>query len=352
MTEAAEFFSNLMNVPAIRSNPQQLAQAAGFYLDAMLRAEREIPAAELTRLANQIAMMEGEGSTAVTRSMLLARAYAKIPSERSRVSSLVQQGYLAASEGAESATPTQLLRLWFQQLPLVVGGNQAAFEYVLAVNRSLEQQRQQNPSIKHPVYIRTLAIQAEQILGGSASDLAPRAERLLDEVADDPVAQYELNKLLSGMKFAAGDAEGAARYGLAALEFNNQDLELLNNVAFFLAKHLDRAGEALPLAQRASQIAPENADVLDTLGVVYMLSGDYSRAADTLQLALRFARTQEQRLPANVHMADTLLRSNDPQNARQYLEAAERLLPIVAESSRSSYAAEVTELRQRLNNAD
>jgi len=352
MGEAADFFARLSELPGIQGDSSQQAQVASLQLDALLRSGRTIAARDLDRLIALVESSEREGDQAVSRAMLLARAYAGSANRQDRVGPLVQQGYALAVNGADGLTPTQLLRLWFRELATVVGGSQAAYNYVTSLDRAIRDQKQQNPDaeIPHPLYIRTLVIQARRSSGTANSDLISQAEALMSEADNDPLARFELHKLLSNLHYAADDIEAAAREGRAALEINGQDLDMLNNVAFYLAKYLDQVEEAVPYAERAARMAPENAVVLDTVGVVYMLSGDYSRAADTLQLALRFAQTQEERLPANLHMAETLLLSDDAENARQYVEAAERLLPVITESARSKYAPEVAEIRERLNN--
>lgn len=351
--EAAEIFARLMELPAIREDSAQLAQAAGLRLDALLRSEQNTPAQELSRLAGLVETIEAtEGASAVSKAMLLARAYAGIPAERARAGGYIQQGYTAAARGGSDATPTQLLRQWFTELPPVVGGNAAAFDYVTRLDEAIRQQIASGAAgaDSRPVYLRILMLQAGQVRGESPSELIARGEAIKGDVQNDPLARFELHKRLSNLHYAAGDTASAAREGIAALELNGNDLEMLNNVAFFLAKYLDRVQEARPYADRAAQLAPDSADVLDTVGVVYMLSGDYGRAAELFEQSLRFARTQEQRLPANVHMADTLIRSGDRSAARPYIEAAERLLPVVIEGVRQIYGPEVAALRNRLNN--
>lgn len=351
-TEAANYFDRLNEIPEIASDPTQTAQTAGLVLDARLRAGQQIPPAELRRLTSLIEGLPAEGVSGVAQTMLLARAYATLPNERTRASELIQRGYSMAAQGSEDASPSRLLRTWFQDLALVVGGAQQALDYVASLDRAIREQNAQNPGseVAHPLFLQAIALQAAQVRDESPSELIARGESLLQQAQNDPLARFELHKRLSNLKYSSGDIAGAAEQGRLALAINPNDLELLNNVAFFLAKYLDRVDEAVPFAQRAAQLAPENADVLDTVGVVYLLNGDLSRASDLFERALRFARTQEQRLPANVHMADAMLRNNAAESARAYIEAAERLLPVVSESVRDTYAPEVEELRSRLDN--
>lgn len=351
-SEAANFYERLGEIPDIADDPTLSAEVSAYLLDALLRAGDRIPEARLRNLASDVEQLPTEGLAGVERTMLLARAYATVPSERGRVSGLIQQAYAIAAQGSENASATRMLQAWYEDLALVAGGGQQALDYVASIDQAIRAQRAQDPAaeIPHPLYVQTIALQAAQNRGESLSDLIERGELLLQQTQQDPLARFELHKRLSSLKFAAGDVEGATDDGQKALAINPNDLELLNNVAFFLAKYLDRVEEAVPYAQRASQRAPENADVLDTVGVVYLLNGDYSRAADLFERSLRFARTQEQRLPANIHMADTLMRTEAFESARTYLEAAERLLPIVSENVRDRYASEVSELRARLDN--
>lgn len=351
-SEAANFYDRLNSIPSIANDPTQVAQTAGLVLDARLRAGERVPEAQLRRLVGMIEELPAEGTSGVAQTMLLARAYAALPNERSRASALTQQAFSLAAAGSDEASPTAMLRTWYQDLPLVAGGAQQALNYVAELDQAIRNQKSQNPEaeIVHPLFIQVVALQAAQIRGEPLSDLIARAEGLLQQAQADPLAQFEIRKRLSNLKFAVGDVEGAAEEGRQALAINPNDLELLNNVAFYLAKYLDRVDEAVPFAERAAELAPENADVLDTVGVVYLLRGEYSEARNFFERSLRFARTQEQRLPANVHMADATLRSGSPESARTYLEAAERLLPVVDQSVRDSYTAEIEELKTRLNN--
>ncbi|XOV75673.1 MAG: hypothetical protein ACFHWZ_01205 [Phycisphaerales bacterium] len=258
-SEAANFYDRLNSIPSIANDPTQVAQTAGLVLDARLRAGERVPEAQLRRLVGMIEELPAEGTSGVAQTMLLARAYAALPNERSRASALTQQAFSLAAAGSDEASPTAMLRTWYQDLPLVAGGAQQALNYVAELDQAIRNQKSQNPEaeIVHPLFIQVVALQAAQIRGEPLSDLIARAEGLLQQAQADPLAQFEIRKRLSNLKFAVGDVEGAAEEGRQALAINPSDLELLNNVAFYLAKYLDRVDEAVPFAERSRARAGE-----------------------------------------------------------------------------------------------
>jgi tetratricopeptide (TPR) repeat protein len=82
-----------------------------------------------------------------------------------------------------------------------------------------------------------------------------------------------------------GEAARAAEAYRRALALGGDDTIALNNLAWVLSEGLDRPDEALPLAERAVQLAPRSGEMLDTLGRIHYRRGDYAKAADLLREA-------------------------------------------------------------------
>ena len=70
------------------------------------------------------------------------------------------------------------------------------------------------------------------------------------------------------------------------MKIHPEHLPALNNLAYHLADHANRVDEALGLAEKAKQMAPEDPAVDDTIGWVYHRKGLHSLAVQHLQRAV------------------------------------------------------------------
>jgi uncharacterized protein (TIGR03790 family) len=120
-------------------------------------------------------------------------------------------------------------------------------------------------------------------------------------------------------------------------------LPALNNLAFVLADRKGDAEAALPLAERARDLAPQAGEVLDTLGWIHHLRGDSRRALVVLDEAVRAA---PQLVDVRLHLAFVHDALGNQRQARAELMAALTLDPDLAER------ADVRDLRSRLEAAE
>lgn len=97
---------------------------------------------------------------------------------------------------------------------------------------------------------------------------------------------------------------------------------LLNNLAWVAGqlKHSD----ALELAQRAAQLAPENPAVLDTLGMLLVEQGMGAQGIEHLKKAVKLAPRE---VGLRINLARAHIALSQPQDARKELEAALQLAP-------------------------
>lgn len=90
----------------------------------------------------------------------------------------------------------------------------------------------------------------------------------------------------------------------------------LNDLAW--AQVLAKKPEALANAKKASEILPDNANILDTLGMAQSIAGQKKEAIATLRTAVNIApKTATPRL----HLADLLLQENDKAGASALLQS-------------------------------
>lgn len=109
-----------------------------------------------------------------------------------------------------------------------------------------------------------------------------------------------------------------------AVELAPNNASLLNNYAFFLAETETDLAIALELAQRAVRQSPEQASFTDTLGWVYWKQGKTDSALQTFHRAVQLdPKAPEYRY----HLGLALLRSGDRPGAQQEFTAALGLNP-------------------------
>lgn len=147
--------------------------------------------------------------------------------------------------------------------------------------------------------------------------------RILDQLAtsvQNPALLNLVHNRRGEARYGAGEYELAAqawRQGVAAFP---QDWGMTNNLAYTLTKHLSKHDEALPLAEAAAKAVADSADVLDTLGVVYLNLNRNEDAGRTLERAGQLARTPISNLTIAVHYVEALRRLNKKEEARQFMD--------------------------------
>jgi Tfp pilus assembly protein PilF len=134
-------------------------------------------------------------------------------------------------------------------------------------------------------------------------------------VAADPKGVPAL-LLLAHIEDQAGNATGAIERYRAVLTVDSANLEALNDLAYLLAGQ--NPGEALVPAQKAVELAPDNADVQDTLGFVFYRKGDYRQATNYVKAAVAKDPTPSRQF----HLAMCYSKSGDQQLASKTLAAA------------------------------
>ncbi len=146
----------------------------------------------------------------------------------------------------------------------------------------------------------------------------------------DPRRKVDCLMRLAGAQHMERQLEEAAATYAKVLRINPKTRYALNNLAYLLAEDLARPAEALRYAERAFQMAREDANVIDTLGWVECLNGDYDAAIGTLRSALAIAPDM---VAAVFHLGEAHRRSGNLPLAEQYLQKALEL----AEASDDAY---------------
>ncbi|WP_282756070.1 XrtA/PEP-CTERM system TPR-repeat protein PrsT [Desulfuromonas thiophila] len=155
----------------------------------------------------------------------------------------------------------------------------------------------------------------------AASDRMPRAiEELAALVRTTPDFVPGLFALAT-LYDQTGDKRQAVRLYREILAQDEDHGPTLNNLAYLFADNYGSKEEALTLALRAFQRDPANPLVLDTLGLALLKNGRIEEAVSILRKA-------SQQLPevaaVQLHLGQALAAANQPDEARQAVEAALR----------------------------
>jgi uncharacterized protein (TIGR03790 family) len=126
----------------------------------------------------------------------------------------------------------------------------------------------------------------------------------------------------------AGIRPQAIEHYRHTLSASPNDVVALNNLAFLLSATSDDRKEALDLAERAARIAPENGNVLDTLGWIQHLSGQHQQA---VQWLLKASTASPNIGEIHLHLASAYMALGDEAAARSELGRAASLAPHLRE---------------------
>ena len=151
----------------------------------------------------------------------------------------------------------------------VAGGNWE--QAIPPFEQALERSRTADVSVK---------LHRAQVRAGKPDDAARTAQALLEQQPEDVLMRtYLAEYALAQGRF--GDAEGLYR---KIIEIQPNNALALNNLAWVAGqlKHPD----AIPLAERAHALAPDNAAILDTLGMLQMEQGDHEQGLSNLRKAV------------------------------------------------------------------
>ncbi|HWZ72988.1 MAG TPA: XrtA/PEP-CTERM system TPR-repeat protein PrsT [Casimicrobiaceae bacterium] len=158
------------------------------------------------------------------------------------------------------------------------------------------------------VAVKLYATMANAGKGAAASATA-------DKWLQDHPKDVVLRGYLGERALQKQDYKAAARYYQAAVAQQPDNVMFLNNLAWVAGELGDP--KALSYAEKASTLAPTNASILDTLGMLLVKKGDVTQGLEKLQKAAQLAPNQAE---IRLHLAKTLIKAGDKTAARKELE--------------------------------
>jgi tetratricopeptide (TPR) repeat protein len=128
-----------------------------------------------------------------------------------------------------------------------------------------------------------------------------------------------------------GNAPAAIAKYRTVLSVDQENLTAMNNLASSMV--FDDADEALRLAQGAAALAPNDARVLNTLGLVYYRKGMYSAAI----APLRAAFDREPTPPHRFHLGLVYLKAGEAELGKKNVQLALQQDPTLTSTERAWY---------------
>lgn len=139
--------------------------------------------------------------------------------------------------------------------------------------------------------LRATCVLARFLVGTGMPQKLDEVERLVQTVRSEAPANSPLQVealLIAALVAERRDRdEESVRTYEEILKLDDGNVAAMNNLAFLMVEKLNQAAEAIPYAERAAELVPNNGNIIDTLGWAYFKNGDLNRAESTLLEALR-----------------------------------------------------------------
>ncbi|MBN8597495.1 MAG: tetratricopeptide repeat protein [Planctomycetes bacterium] len=148
------------------------------------------------------------------------------------------------------------------------------------------------------------------------------AVRRVAETTKLPQLAVLARREYSGRLYLAGDFEKAADAMKVIIEKDPKDADTLNNLAYLLGKDLNRPSEGLEFAKRAVELKPKSPEVLDTYGLLLMLTGNLAEAQKVLERALAIPAAPSTQVTILLHLADLQIKMEKRDEAKASLSKA------------------------------
>ncbi|HLO42201.1 MAG TPA: tetratricopeptide repeat protein [Phycisphaerales bacterium] len=170
----------------------------------------------------------------------------------------------------------------------------------------------------------------------------------LSESASNDTIRVLAHRLVGSSWLAKGDHQKAADAWTLGLKAFPEDWEMNNNLAYVLAKHLNKVQEAIPYGEQAVKSNATSADAQDTLGWIYLQAGKLDEAKTHLDLAINLAGATLTRIPVMIHLGNYYAARNDFEAARKVVKDVDALFEAVRNEAPAEYQTDLDALKKQI----
>ncbi len=238
-------------------------------------------------------------------------------------------------------TDVQSMSAWFAESRRIITDQPELLRFY-------EQLQESTPTHRDWLRLMTATVLAQDVTDRNAP---VRAAALIDtwqRSAEPPAVRRQMLALQSNTLYYLKQFDRLEEVCRGALRDFPDDPELLNNLAYTLARHLNRPEEALPLAEAAVRQAQTSgrAEALDTLGYTQYRLGQLDQAEVTLLDALQESRSIAARFAATMHLGMVYAQKKNRDRASSLLTEVERMMSQYAFLDNEETRADLEQLRK------
>jgi tetratricopeptide (TPR) repeat protein len=176
---------------------------------------------------------------------------------------------------------------------------------------------------EHPGETETTIFIVSELSGAKDDEGKQIAEELLRCVLKQNPSSAVLMMRLGMLLQASGRSAEAATLYQQVLERQPDNLVAVNNLAWILCEEQNRPQEALDMAQRGLDKAPDYVDLIDTRGMAYYRLGRYDEALKDFNRCIRLYPNQTPAIVASYfHLARCLADLGEKSRAIEHLNKA------------------------------
>lgn len=176
---------------------------------------------------------------------------------------------------------------------------------------------------RHPSDIQT-AVSVARNLTSIEDDQARRtAEEILRMVLQQNSKSYEAMSVLAILLEINGRSDESVDIYRKILEIRPNDLIAINNLAWIMSEKQRKHGEALVLAQKGLEKAPNYVDLIDTRGLIYYRLGQYDNALKDFERCIQlYPSAAPSGVTSRYHLAQTYAKLGQNSKAMEVLNRA------------------------------